>query len=184
MIIDHIYDTIHSTVFNFIELLILLGSTGIIIFRNIIYSAILLGFVLLCVALLYLLLNIDFIATAQILIYVGGVNVLIVFVIMLVNIPYVRYDKIQTSREHISGLVITTLFIILNSITFSTSWQHTDITFICLDTFDTKYYTNDINIIGLHLLTDCLLPFELLSMLLLTALIGAIIAARKNIEII
>ena len=64
---------------------VVVGALGVVMLPNIVYSAFLLGGVFLSVAGLYLMLNASFIAAAQILIYVGAVNVLILFAIMLVN---------------------------------------------------------------------------------------------------
>ena len=61
------------------------AALGVVLFSNIVYSAFLLGGVFLSISGMYLLLNADFVAAAQILIYVGAVNVLILFAIMLVN---------------------------------------------------------------------------------------------------
>ena len=60
-------------------------ALGVVLFSNIVYSAFLLGGVFISMAGMYLLLNGDFVASAQILIYVGAINVLILFAIMLVN---------------------------------------------------------------------------------------------------
>ena len=61
------------------------GSLGVVLLSNIVYSAFLLGGVFMAVAGLYLLLNASFVAAAQVLVYVGAINVLILFAIMLVN---------------------------------------------------------------------------------------------------
>jgi len=61
------------------------GALGVVLLSNIVYSAFLLGGVFTAVAGLYLLLNASFVAMAQILVYVGAINVLILFAIMLVN---------------------------------------------------------------------------------------------------
>ncbi|MFN7739725.1 MAG: NADH-quinone oxidoreductase subunit J, partial [Cyanobacteriota bacterium] len=61
------------------------GSLGVVLLPTLVYSAFLLGAVVLSVAGLYLLLNASFVAAAQVLVYVGAVNVLILFAIMLVN---------------------------------------------------------------------------------------------------
>ena len=61
------------------------GALGVVLLGNIVYSAFLLGGVFTAVAGLYLLLNASFVAAAQILVYVGAINVLILFAIMLVN---------------------------------------------------------------------------------------------------
>ena len=62
---------------------VVVGSLGVVLLPNVVYSAFLLGGVFLSVAGLYLLLNASFIAAAQVLIYVGAVNVLILFAIKI-----------------------------------------------------------------------------------------------------
>ncbi len=65
---------------------IMIGTAlGVVLLKNIVYSAFLLGGTFVSIAGLYILLNADFVAAAQVLIYVGSVNVLILFGIMLVN---------------------------------------------------------------------------------------------------
>ncbi|XTZ20805.1 MAG: NADH-quinone oxidoreductase subunit J, partial [cyanobacterium endosymbiont of Rhopalodia fuxianensis] len=59
-------------------------SLGFVLLSNIVYSAFLLGGVFISIAGIYILLNADFVAVAQVLIYVGAINVLILFAIMLV----------------------------------------------------------------------------------------------------
>ena len=86
-------ETINSPGVFLLDLGIVLGGLGVVFFRKIIYSALFLGIVFTCVALLYLLLNADFLAAAQILIYVGAINVLIVFAIMLINKPETKINK-------------------------------------------------------------------------------------------
>jgi NAD(P)H-quinone oxidoreductase subunit 6 len=64
---------------------VVVGSLGVVLLPNVVYAAFLLGGVFLSVAGLYLMLNASFIAAAQVLVYVGAVNVLILFSILLVN---------------------------------------------------------------------------------------------------
>ena len=71
--------------FLILSAVIVSGSLAVVLLENIVYSAFLLGGVFMAVAGLYLLLNASFVAAAQILVYVGAVNVLILFAIMLVN---------------------------------------------------------------------------------------------------
>ena len=71
--------------FTVLSAVVAIGALGVVLLPNIVYSAFLLGGVFLSVAGLYLLLNASFVAAAQVLVYVGAVNVLILFAIMLVN---------------------------------------------------------------------------------------------------
>ena len=154
---------------------IILGALGVVFLRKIIYSALLLGLVFVCVALWYLLLNADFLAAAQVLIYVGAVNVLIVFAIMLVNKPESAVVHKRQSGDFLSGGVFLGLFTFLVNMILTTKWiDGKQVAIVNAQDF------NSIDIIGVHILTDLLLPFELLSILLLLALAGAITIARKE----
>lgn len=171
-------DSIRNSILVIIETGIILGSLGIVSLNNIIYSAFLLGFVFICIALLYLTLNADFLAAAQILIYVGAVNVLIVFAVMLINKP----KEINTIEKwnisnNISLLLCTSLFVSLSFTILNTKWSNLYSIQHSVNILDQM--PSNIRLIGNNLLTQFLIPFELLSILLLVALIGAITIARR-----
>lgn len=170
----YISESDKSIILFFLELAIIVGGIGVVTLRKIVYSALLLGFVLICVSLLYLILNADFLAATQILIYVGAVNVLILFGIMLINKPDPTTLKVWTIGDTISMVVSCILFIILSINIYSIEWDNINIS-------DVKTISKqNISVIGNHILTDMLLPFELLSILLLVALVGAIVIAKKD----
>lgn len=171
-------DSIRNSILVIIETGIILGSLGVVSLSNIIYSAFLLGFVFICIALLYLTLNADFLAAAQILIYVGAVNVLIVFAVMLINKP----KEINTLEKwnisnNISLLLCTSLFVSLSFTILNTNWSNLYSIQHSVNILDQM--PSNIRLIGNNLLTKFLIPFELLSILLLVALIGAITIARR-----
>jgi NAD(P)H-quinone oxidoreductase subunit 6 len=76
---------IHEILVLFGGFVFLLGGLGVVLLTNPIYSAFSLGLVLVCISLFYFLLNSYFVAVAQLLIYVGAINVLIIFAVMFVN---------------------------------------------------------------------------------------------------
>ncbi|MEH2262762.1 NADH-quinone oxidoreductase subunit J [Nostoc sp.] len=152
----------------------MIGSAiGVVLFSNIVYSAFLLGGVFISMAGIYLLLNADFVAAAQILIYVGAVNVLILFAIMLVNKreDFVAFPN-SWVRKVLTGLVSVGLFGLLSTMVLATPWAYS--------TAPVAGGTSSIVLIGEHFFTDFLLPFELASILLLIAMVGAIILARRE----
>jgi len=152
---------------------LVLGSLGVVLLPNIVYSAFLLGGVFLSVAGLYLMLNASFVAAAQVLVYVGAVNVLILFAIMLVN----KKENLEAIpglglRRLLSGAVCAGLFALLIRVAFVTPWPLPG----------PEPVGEDATIrIGEHLFSDYLLPFELASVLLLIAMIGAIVLARRDV---
>ncbi|KEF42506.1 MAG: NADH:ubiquinone oxidoreductase subunit J [Cyanobium sp. CACIAM 14] len=149
------------------------GSLGVVLLPNIVYSAFLLGGVFLSVAGLYLLLNASFVAAAQILVYVGAVNVLILFAIMLVNKKEALAEVPGLLlRRLLSGGVCLGLFALLLRVAFTTPWALPG----PLPVGEEATIR-----IGEHFFTDYLLPFELASVLLLMAMIGAIVLARRDV---
>jgi NAD(P)H-quinone oxidoreductase subunit 6 len=147
-------------------------AMGVVLLPNIVYSAFLLGGVFISISGLYVLLNADFVAAAQILIYVGAVNVLILFAIMLVNKRQAYPEfKLSGLRNTVTALVCFALFSLLSVTLTSTNWMIQPATFKLTSTLVT---------IAKHFFYDYLLPFELASVLLLVALIGAIVLARRE----
>jgi NAD(P)H-quinone oxidoreductase subunit 6 len=174
MSVFYISESNKSIILFLIEIAIVLGSIGVVTLRKIVYSALLLGFVLISISLLYLILNADFLAATQVLIYVGAVNVLILFGIMLINKPDPVNLKLWTIGDNLSMIVSFILFIILTINIYSIEWSSIKI----MDSQSIPI--NSVSTIGNHILTDMLLPFELLSILLLVALMGAILIAKKD----
>lgn len=146
----------------------LIGCLGVILLPSIVYAAFLLGGVLFCLAGIYVLLNADFLAAAQVLVYVGAINVLILFAIMLVN-PQDSPPG-EGARPVVPALASLGLFAVTVQTILTTPWI-------------TPPWTPEVNtlpVLGGHLFSDFLLPFEVLSVLLLVALVGAIVLARRD----
>ena len=168
-----IASTTEQICFLILSATVVLGSLGVVLLSNIVYSAFLLGGVFLGVAGLYLLLNASFVAAAQVLVYVGAVNVLILFAIMLVN----KKESLSSIpglfvRRVLSGVVCLGLFVLLIRVAFSTQWPLPG----------PQPIGEEATIrIGEHFFSDYLLPFELASVLLLMAMIGAIVLARRDV---
>nr|NP_569688.1 NADH dehydrogenase subunit 6 [Psilotum nudum]Q8WHX6.1 RecName: Full=NAD(P)H-quinone oxidoreductase subunit 6, chloroplastic; AltName: Full=NAD(P)H dehydrogenase subunit 6; AltName: Full=NADH-plastoquinone oxidoreductase subunit 6 [Psilotum nudum]AGC26846.1 NAD(P)H-quinone oxidoreductase subunit 6 [Psilotum nudum]BAB84277.1 NADH dehydrogenase ND6 subunit [Psilotum nudum] len=174
-------ESIQKGILLIIELGILLGSMGVILLNDIVQSAFSLGLTFISISLLYLVLNADFVAAAQVLIYVGAINVLIVFSVMLIQKPH-KNEDLSTSRNtgnNITLIVCTSLFLFLVSIILDTSWSQIYSIKKSTKIFEPILKSN-VQLIGSQLLTEFLLPFELLSVLLLVALVGAITMSRQS----
>lgn len=138
--------------------------------RNLVYSAIGLFFTFFGVAGLYVFLWADFLAGVQIMIYVGGILVLILFGIMLTHrITSVNISH-TTIQRSFGGIIAVILMVGLAWIIRVTPWNLASAD----EPANTTYQ------IGTLLMTDFLLPFEVASVLLLAALIGAAVLSRKN----
>jgi NADH-quinone oxidoreductase subunit J len=137
--------------------------------KNVFHSAIFLILTLFSVAGIYIMLDAEFLAVSQVLIYVGAVSVLMIFAIMLTS--RLASKKIQQCNEQIGAAAfICVAFLIVALATISsTVWRGSD----------AVLPANNILTIGKLLMTTFVLPFEVVSIVLLAALIGAIVLSRK-----
>ncbi|MEL6928653.1 MAG: NADH-quinone oxidoreductase subunit J [Cyanobacteria bacterium J06600_6] len=159
--------------FGILGLMMIGTALGVVLLPKIVHSAFLLAGVFISISGLYILLNADFVAAAQILVYVGAVSVLILFAIMLVN-KQEEYAELpgRKIRKVATAVVCFGLFALLGTMVLSTPWS--------LDT--TSIAVEDTTVaLGEHFFSDYLLPFELASVLLLMAMVGAIILARRDL---
>lgn len=147
------------------------GSAFLVVLsQNLIYSAIALLFTFMGVAGLYVFMMADFIAATQIVIYVGGILVLIIFGIMLTQrIRDVRISHSSVQRG-VGGVVIALIFLGLFRMITGSPWHFETIPEV----------EGTVSGIGKLLMVEYLLPFEIASILLLAALLGAAMLSRKG----
>jgi NADH:ubiquinone oxidoreductase subunit 6 (subunit J) len=162
--------TLYLIIFYFFEAAAAVGALSLVFVRNVFYGALLLIVCLLSVAALYVLAFAEFVAVTQIMVYAGGVLVLIIFGIMLTA----RLGKKPLVVEHgntiTASLTCLALFVLLAYY----------LNFVPVTTSDAMN-TATIETIGINLMTSHLIPFELAGILLLVALIGAaVIASHKS----
>ncbi|KAF0140885.1 MAG: NADH dehydrogenase subunit J [Stygiobacter sp.] len=140
--------------------------------RNVIYSAFFLLFTFFGVAGIYVLLAADFIAVVQIMVYVGGILILLLFGVMLTNT--ITNVDIRTGASNLLPASIATGILMgaVVSVMWYTEWKIQP----------TAAPNTTIKELGRLLLTDYVLVFELLGLLLLVALIGAASIARREKE--
>jgi NADH-quinone oxidoreductase subunit J len=144
--------------------------------KNPINSALALIMTFFCLATYYVLLDAPFMAAIQVMVYAGAIMVLMVFTIMLLNI------RVDASKKHSHKLVFGSIigfFTLLNTV------------FIIMKSraaLPTGPYSGEMikkightELIGREMFTNFLLPFEITSILLLVAIIGAVILAKKKI---
>ncbi len=152
---------------------LIVASAAVVAFgKNLIYSVFALMGTFLGVAGIYVFLNADFLAVTQIVVYVGGILVLLVFGIMLTNrISTARISQTSVQRW-LGGLVVLVLLGILLSVILSHDWELMA---------DAHAFESTVTGIGELLFSDYLILFEIASVLLLGALIGAATLARKEL---
>ena len=152
--------------------LVIISGCWVVMSPNLVHSAVSLLFTLFGIAGLYVYLYADFIAVSQVIIYVGGILVLIIFGVMLTNKLDDPNLSNQSQNQLIAGLFCLALLIFQFQIIFNTNWNVQDLI----------KRESTVSEIGYMLLTDYLLPFEVVSVLLLAALIGAAMLSRKKVD--
>ena len=189
---------VQDIVFWILSLMAIVGSLGVVLVSNLFRAALLLIVVFVAVAGMFILLSAEFLAVVQILIYVGAIAILIIFAVMLTrdvqrgNLP---------NRMHIPAAVFAALlFTALVAVAVDTKWdflpaehqERVELVQVSAVTIITDEALNDeglslkeqeeIQESGLAdlLISDYVLPFEAVSVLLLAALIGALVLVRPD----
>jgi NADH-quinone oxidoreductase subunit J len=148
------------------------GAAGVALSRNILYSALGLLIALLGVGSLYVFLAADFLAVTQLLVYVGGVLVLILFAVMLTN----RITEVNVSNSSTGLWGGAMLFVAVAPVLLAMA---TVTPFTLREPGAAQATTAAI---GDAFLSKWLLPFEVASLVLLSTLVGAVVIARKEIK--
>ncbi|MFY0686739.1 MAG: NADH-quinone oxidoreductase subunit J [Cyclobacteriaceae bacterium] len=147
-----------------------MACLGIVFTNNVIHAAFMLVLVLVSFAGLYVLLNAEFLAVVQLLIYAGGVLVLMIFGIMLTNRP--ENGKMLTGHHLIfPGIVSAVGFLLIMLFVY----QKTD-----MELQVGERVEKQVSLIGISFMTEYLLAFELVAYLLLVVLIGAGYYAKSS----
>jgi NADH-quinone oxidoreductase subunit J len=154
--------------------LMTVGSAAIVVLsRSLIYSAFSLLFTFFGVAIIYVLLGADFLAATQVLIYVGGILVLLLFGVMLTHRLYNLNLKTETFQLFPGMIIAIAVFVSLAMAAANTRWKFVG----------EKPAAPTTETIGTLFMTEYLLPFEIASILLLVALIGAAMLVRRRSDV-
>jgi NADH-quinone oxidoreductase subunit J len=130
-----------------------------------------------CLAVLYLTLQAQFIAIIQILVYAGAIMVLFLFVIMLLNVKDEEKRAEGKSYSKLIALILSAIVLLQIIVTLGVSFQ-TSSPGMNLRAAE----IGTVEFIGKSLYTEYLLPFEVTSMLLLAAMVGVIVLAKKKFQ--
>ncbi len=162
--------TLFDGIFYAFALITVVSACIVVFARNIIYSAFSLLFTFFGVAALYVLLNADFLAVTQLLVYVGGILVLILFGVMLTN-KVVSVD-IKTGVMQVvpAAILVAVMAAGLCAVFAMNDWHS-------VPSPDIKATSEAL---GRTFMTSYLLPFEVASVVLLVALVGAVMIARRD----
>lgn len=159
-------------VFVFFALATLIGAATVALSRNIFWSAMGLLSSLIGVGAMYVLLSADFVAITQVLVYIGGVLVLIIFAVMLTS--QIKDINVSNRSMGLAGGYVV-FFLVALLLSFAALWAPWKLT-----TKPPAPATTAL--LGDGLLGTWLLPFEIASVVLVATLVGAIVIARKEVK--
>ena len=160
--------TLQEWFFTALALIGTVGALRLVTAKNVVHAALYLVVTLAAVGAVYLLLAAEFVAWVQVLIYVGAIVVLLLFGLMLTRAPIGReaLDNQQRGFAAVVGLAVLAGLAVLVWDTFPSA--------------EIRLGTSSTADVGTSLFSAYILPFEVVSFLLLAALIGAIVLARRE----
>jgi NADH-quinone oxidoreductase subunit J len=153
----------------------IIASLLMITRKNPIHSALFLVLNFLCVAVLYLLLYSQFIAIIQVIVYAGAIVMLIIFVIMLLDLEEELRSALKIRYSKVIGSVLAVLF--LFGIIYSVSAKSLTGK---MGAYPPEKLTANVKTVGEILFTQYLFPFEIASILLVAAIVGAVVLSKKR----
>lgn len=155
----------------FILLALLTGGAAIltVISRNLVHAALFLATTLAGIGAIFILMRADFVGLVQIVVYVGAITVLFLFGLMLTRAPIGR-EALDSRSQPMALAVSATLFVVLTTL----------IVLAFGDVASTEPTGVPITELGTAIFSEWVFPFELVSMLLLAALVGAVMLARRD----
>jgi len=162
--------TLQLAIFYVVAAFTVWAAAVVVLGKNIVRAAVALIFSFCGMAALYVLLDAEFLAAVQVLIYVGGITILLLFAIMLTSRIASKTARVVNDQVILSAMVAVGLLVGL--IYASTSGL--------VMTAAPPLLPETSPFLGRALLTTYALPFEVVSILLLAAMVGAIILARKE----
>jgi len=172
-------------IFYILALVAIVSALMVITRPNAVHSAMWLVLTFFAVAGLFILNGAEFIAAVQILVYAGGIMVLFLFVIMLVNLEevegFVRSRLRLSSAMVLSGLMVVSVAAALRVEDIGSAVAIPDGGRQTAEMLAPAAASGNLEIVGLQLMTTYLLPFELVSVVLLVAVVGAIVLCRREV---
>ncbi|HET9400460.1 MAG TPA: NADH-quinone oxidoreductase subunit J [Candidatus Acidoferrales bacterium] len=169
-----------TILFYFFGGLAVLSAILVVTRRNAVHSAVFLVTALLATAGLFLQLRAEFLFIVQVILYVGGIMVLFIFVIMLVNLD-VAMRQAQFNRAwYVWGLLAVAMGAQVY-VVFHYARMQTSASFFNQAVAPVEQLEPNTQLVGQALFSTYMLPFEIASILLLVAMIGAVVMAKKRV---
>ena len=159
-------------VFVLVSLLAIVSSVLMITRKNTLHSALFMALAFIASAVLYLLLGCQFLAMVQVIVYAGAVMMLVIFVIMMLDLRREEQLKWKITKTKVVGVILSILFMILLIVVTAFNGVKGKMGHLSS--------IGDANTIGSLMFSRFLLPFEVASVLLLAAMVGAVMLSKKN----
>ena len=180
---EHLLETLGRNMFGIFGLLALAGAAFMVAARSAVHSVLAFLFTMLCIAGCYLAMNAEFIGVAQILVYAGGIVVLFLFVVMLVELTkYKEKDVFHTQSRAAAVAVIAGVGLFAGVFKHAFFGPASPEALVLrpelAQGLDVAH--QNAQAIARGLFADYLLPFEILSVILLVALVGAVVLAKTE----
>ena len=178
--VEFLVSNFEAILFFTVAALTVAAGVGVIALKNPVHAALSLLTTFLMVAVLFVIRHAEFLAAVQVLVYAGGIMVLFLFVIMLVNVKGVQPESAFLTRwaplAIVGGVLVGALLalLVLLGVLATGSGDAA-----ALQTVDGELVGNT-EAVGITLYTTYLVPFEIVSVVLLVAMIGAIIFGRRD----
>ncbi|UFJ43377.1 NADH-quinone oxidoreductase subunit J [Brevibacillus humidisoli] len=161
--------------FAVLSLLTIGGAVFMISFTRVVHMVISLGVTFLSIAGLFVLLEAEFVAISQVLVYSGAISILMLFGIMLTRHDAMDEGVSKANKGWLSFLIVAVFFVII-------FWGIQNTPWVPAPDRSTAAQVDNATQLGTEIFTKFVIPFELTSVLLLVALVGAIILAKKEGE--
>lgn len=168
--------TLDLLLFLVLALVAVATAMGMLMSRNAVYSALFLVLNFVTVAIFYLLLGGPFIAMAQVTVYAGAIMVLFLFVIMLLGAESLPKAEVLPWQKPLAGILGVILIVEASYLLVTRARPPGEI----VPPGETVNMQSTLQQLGMVLFQDYLLPFEVTSILLLVAMVGAIVIIRKE----
>ena len=149
-----------------------LSALAVVMMRNPVHSALALMTCLFQVACLFVLLRSPFLAAVQIFIYVGAIMVLFLFVVLILDVRQIAMDAFRFRRPWVVIGVGIAIAAEIEFIVFASKYKFADLAAPAAET--------EVAVLGRELFTTFLFPFEVVSVVLLVAMVGAIVLTRER----
>lgn len=162
----------HPWFFAIVAVWILLCGLGVVLFKKIMYSAISMVFCFLGVAFAYALLNSPLVAIIQILVYVGAISIVVIFAIMLTEVQSGRLELFFNRQTAVAAVAALLGAAILAAVALSAN----------IGDISAESKAPGLRVLSRLIFDRYVFPFELVSLVLVAAMIGAIVLATRESE--